>query len=57
LEKVVVKVFEPPVSGFGSVMAMFKGAPSLPFVSDLRTLACEMIDGLTVGEVKRRSTT
>ena len=56
LEQLLVKALEPATSGFGSVVALFKGAPPLPFVSDLRALAGEMIDGLTVGELKRRST-
>jgi hypothetical protein len=56
LEEVLVKALEPATSGFGSVVALFKGAPPLPFVSDLRALAGEMIDGLTVGELRRRST-
>jgi hypothetical protein len=56
LEQLVVKALEPATSGFGSVVALFKGAPPLPFVSDLRALAREMIDGLTVGELRRRST-
>jgi len=50
-----MRALEPPVSGFGLLVAIFK-SPALPFVDDIRALAREMVEGLTIGELKRRST-
>lgn len=53
LELLILRALERPVSTFGAVLALFKGGPSLPFIADLRVLATEIVDGLTIGEVNR----
>jgi hypothetical protein len=55
LEHLLVRALEPPVTGFGLVLAAFRGVPKHAFLPDIKALASEIIDGLTVGEVRRRA--
>jgi hypothetical protein len=55
LELLILRALEPPASTFGAILALFKGGLSLPFVADMKVLAKEMVDGITIGEVRRRA--
>lgn len=54
LENLIRRALEPRATVFEAIAALFKGGLALPFIPRLNVLAVELVDGWTMGEVRRR---
>lgn len=55
LQTLLARALEPPATGLRTILSMFAGPLPLPVVGDVHVLARELVEGMTLGEVRRRA--
>lgn len=56
LDELLAKALEPSARGLRALLSEVVGPLPLPVIGDVRVLAREIVDGLPLGEVRRRAT-